>query len=517
MSTYDNTAITTENLIKDLNVVYNRKKLREQIKSHYRYPSLLSISDTLTQLNIRNKAFSIPKEKLDKVVFPAIFYLESTDSFITVNSFSEGYIYYKDPIKGSIKAEEQEFKKLWDGTVLMVSNSNENNTNIYKENLHKPIFRKNLFPILVTFLLYILLSYLFISGGKTTTFLFFTKTIGLLISVFLIKIDSKEAGAILSNLCVFGNYFNCNKTANSKIAKPFNIIRLSELSFLYFLTTLSCITIGLLSIYLEQILFILNIISFAIIPIVAFLFIYQIAYIRKICMFCLIIGLAIISESIILNNSSFNHSEINLNTILIITLSYLCSLILWYSYKQYFSKKSKITSLQFALNNFVQDPIYIKTTLENSRFIKPIKLNNDLSIGDINSKSEIIFILSIKCKHCYRALKTISLLNNQYPNIKITVRFNIDKVLNRNEYNYLSSIMNQHNKLSSNQLLQELVNLYKENRTNQALFIENEDINLCTEWIKDNSINIFPTVIINNSLLPSFINYESIIFYLKNL
>src|SRR6185503_5135850 len=66
---------TMYNWLKELKVPVSKTYLNQQLLSHPDYPSLLSITDTLNELNIESTAIQIEKEHLTELPIPFIAHL----------------------------------------------------------------------------------------------------------------------------------------------------------------------------------------------------------------------------------------------------------------------------------------------------------------------------------------------------------------------------------------------------------------------------------------------------------
>jgi len=73
----DNLTITLYNWLRELKIPISKTYLKQQLHCHPDYPSLLSITDTLTDLGIENTTVQIQKDQLHEVTPPFLVHLNS--------------------------------------------------------------------------------------------------------------------------------------------------------------------------------------------------------------------------------------------------------------------------------------------------------------------------------------------------------------------------------------------------------------------------------------------------------
>jgi ABC-type bacteriocin/lantibiotic exporter with double-glycine peptidase domain len=82
-------------LLKKLNVNANAETIEDKLHAHPEYPSILALSDCLTELNVANQAFRLTKEnyKSEDLIFPFVAHFnDNRGNFVLINSIENGFV-----------------------------------------------------------------------------------------------------------------------------------------------------------------------------------------------------------------------------------------------------------------------------------------------------------------------------------------------------------------------------------------------------------------------------------------
>ena len=92
-----------------MKIPVSKTYIKKQLLSHPDYPSLLSITDTLTELRIENTAVQIQKDQLHEIPTPFIAHLEDGfGEFVTIKN------------RDNLDEQFPGFFDRWDGVVVIV-------------------------------------------------------------------------------------------------------------------------------------------------------------------------------------------------------------------------------------------------------------------------------------------------------------------------------------------------------------------------------------------------------------
>ena len=89
--------------------------------------SVRSVSDTLDELGVVNYVYYLNPDQLTSIVYPAI--APTTSSFVLITAVSNGNVTVIGEGDKEITVSLEDFAKIWNGYILTVDPSNEQNTN----------------------------------------------------------------------------------------------------------------------------------------------------------------------------------------------------------------------------------------------------------------------------------------------------------------------------------------------------------------------------------------------------
>ncbi|MFN8343986.1 MAG: cysteine peptidase family C39 domain-containing protein [Spirosomataceae bacterium] len=193
-----------------LNVKITNKTVEESILSHPDYPSLLTISDCLSNWNIKNAGLKITKDIIDSIPLPCITVVN--DEFKVVTKVSNEKIEYLTTNNKRKYVERNVFFEAWSGVVLLTEA--EGNAGEQGYIAKKREENNRLLPLLATALLGCLIiittiSFFLISVPLSLAIplsgLFLCKSIGVIVSALLIwyEIDRYNRLCCMAMLVAF--------------------------------------------------------------------------------------------------------------------------------------------------------------------------------------------------------------------------------------------------------------------------------------------------------------------------
>ncbi len=358
--------------------------------------SLRGISDALDSLSIENNVYQLPKEYLNELEYPYLMVLpHSMNSFVVVTN----------------EEEKEAAIPEWEGVVLTATKTS--NTPIYKYVwLHNAV--NHIANYQIYFIIAILTIVCLINTQSELDMACHTILAGVgawLSTLLLIK---NNRGVFGGRYCKLGKIVDCEHVLKSKGSRLLGFLRMSDLAFLFFVTQLSLELIGGDSWRGYSLLLLLVGCCFTLYSVV-----YQIAVIRKICLYCMSINLIVWLDTIIF---VFNNSTINLHKPFLFLLSGTVSYIIWYLATGYLSLSGENYSLKNK-NSILYDRDLFDWLLSKERGVDDI----DNKYADIDGKVDgdvITMFVHPKCKNCkniYRyipelrkraVVKTVSLASN---------------------------------------------------------------------------------------------------------
>lgn len=402
----NNIEAVTQLLVKRLKVSVTETTIQRCLGDHPDYPSLMAVSDCLTDWYIANEARNIPKESYKEYGTPFIAQLRPNGgSFILVNSISQGQINYSDENHRNILMSEDEFLKKWSGSVLRAEANEDSAEPQYKTNRLNEIFNAVKLPVLVLIIIgSILLSINFQSITFAYTSFLSLKLVGICVSTLLLAHSIDANNPLVQNLCSLGNKNNCNAILKSNAAKITNWLSWSEVGFFYFSGSFLCLLLNPDHITLMAWL------SLLALPYPFYSIAYQYKH-KNWCVLCCAVQVLLVLENLTTLSFglwSFSIKNLQLSTFLPSTLiCFLLPVVVWSLLKPLLLKNTQFKPLTQQLKKFKYNSELFNQVLVNQ---PRYAVNDDLMpvvLGNPQAETVITMVSNPFCGPCGNAHKTL--------------------------------------------------------------------------------------------------------------
>ncbi|WP_431293128.1 thioredoxin domain-containing protein [Pedobacter sp. P26] len=395
----NNIEAVTKLLVEKLNVSVTETTIKECLGNHPDYPSLMALSDCLTDWYIANEARRIPKENYKDYEIPFIAQLmPNGGSFILINSINQGQINYSDEKHLNASMPEDEFLKKWSGSVLRAE-ANENSTEPgYKNKRLLEIFSTAKLPILVLIItISILMAVNFQSITLGYGLVLLSKLTGIAVSILLLTHSIDANNPLVQNLCSLGNKNNCNAILKSNAAKITKWLSWSEVGFFYFTGSFLCLLLKPVSFAL------IGWLSALALPYTFYSIAYQYKH-KNWCVLCCIVQVLLLFENLIALNFglwSFSFAAyISPSFLFTLLICFFLPIIIWSLLKPLFLKTSQFKLLSQQLKNFkYNNELFNQALLNQPRYA----VNNDLMpvvLGNPQAQTIITMVSNPFCGPC---------------------------------------------------------------------------------------------------------------------
>jgi hypothetical protein len=343
----------TLKLIRQLKVKVTESTVRTQVESHPEYPSLLALSDCLTEWGIINQAYQIDKATYDPadLEFPFIaHFAASGGSYILVHQIENGKVTYSDEKVDHASMPEVDFLAKWSGVALHGVVNETNGEPNYQQKKVAEWFNAAKPPLFIIAVIGIILRSLD-HGDLSLSYvlLFAVKLVGLATSVLLLVHSIDVNNPLVQNLCSLGNKNNCNAILKSTAAQVTSWLSWSEVGFFYFLGSATAL---LLAPPTLPLLAWLNVLA---LPYIAYSLTYQYRQ-KSWCVLCCTIQ-AVLGLEFIINISSptafsLQNVEYNFSLISTLLLSFTLPVLAWYLLKPMLLQSALVKPLKSQLKKF---------------------------------------------------------------------------------------------------------------------------------------------------------------------
>jgi len=458
-----------------------------------------SITNTLDYFEVKNIVAGVPKDSLNNLPNSFIAQVSKNNQFNFILIIKK-----KDKLKiivnekNTVLVNKEEFLSNWTGLIVAI----EKNVCKPKKKIDsKKIILKT--ALIICILLAIFYISLITKSFIQTLYLIFS-ILGFTISFIIVK-EKLNLDSVLSKFCTLTKNTDCETVLNSKEARIFGFIDLSDSSIIYF----SFITLSFIYNPNNTFFYILSLLS---LPLIAYSIYYQKFRIKKWCPLCLSIA-SILALQFTLTFFNYKKFHFEFHTIFLYTFFLGILILTWISINPLLIKAQKynalvIENLTFRRNHHLFLPYYnslkeIGTDLENIF---------NISVG---VKTPIINLVSVTnplCKNCKEAHHVYTRLLQKYPNeIKINFLFLVPNKIREDTKTKVSERLIQIYHEKGEPLFIKALNEWFTNVNSKDWLIKwgkctdikyNTLIEKQVNWCLRNEIMSTPVLIINGKLFP---------------
>lgn len=509
--------------LKSCKIVFDHSFVKNRIKSHPNYPSLLSFTETLDELSIEYSAVKLENSDLVNANFPILVHINEKDS----NNF---YI-IKSPSK--IQKIEKTKGGVWRGIACIVQNRSIIKSIEHKDLMSKKNAKKKATILLaaIAFITYILIAIL--SFNLLVFIISFLCIVGCFVC-YTIFIQSIGRDNFLSKkLCGLNSSVSCNKVFSSKLATIFPYITLGDIGIIYFST--------LFIILIWSTIFGLEVSGLRLLQIPAFFSLlfscysiwYQGRIVKDWCKMCLtVIGILWIQGIIILfdtfSDLSASFNNLSLQIILGLVFSLLISST-WMLIKNGITKENLLDSAKIKLLKWQRNPNIFLFLSKKQRAIENKIAENEIVLGNIDAPYRFIVACSPYCGPCSKQHKEMEELLNIYPEkVCIIIRFvlnlrdqtdlkfvTVEEIL-RKYHAYSSAKQDQLKLLEDWYATMDLDTWRKKWEATSDIKLD-ETLKHLSDWTSDTNITYTPTTFLNGFKVPDEYEFKDFNYLLNTL
>jgi uncharacterized membrane protein/predicted double-glycine peptidase len=505
-------------LLKYLSVNIHPDKIVEEMEKHPDNPSLLAISDVLSNFNIDNLAFKAEIDELSQVPCPFIAHTKTDDgdSIVVVNRLEKNHIYFSTEKWNKKRLTIEEFNIIFTGTVLAVEPPSKSDTasSITFNSIINSI--KN--PAIGIVLIFMLLMAVYYHTGYfsylSIKLLLITllKSAGLVTSCLLLLQSLDKNNPVLQKFCNINGKTNCNAILSSKAAIVFNGLTWSDIGFGYFAGTWLLILFGGNSPLMLQILLFLNIVS---LPYTFYSIYYQAIIAKQWCVFCCTIQAILWLEFIPLMSQTplpYQGEGVHLREITTVFICLFLPFVLWGLLKQMLLKLMQIKPLKNQLTGFKYNlELFNKILNDQPRYPLPDE-EWAIILGNTEADNIITMVTNPFCSPCAETHRFLDDLLDKRESIQIRIVFAAENA-DTDQRTLVSRHLMALNLSSDKRIVKNALNAWYEQKHKSydswarhypVELIEADFYKLDKQrnWCKMADVTVTPTILLNGYRLP---------------
>lgn len=514
--------------LKTLKAPVTTTTLAEKLESHPFFPSLYSVSDTLTKFNIENAAIAPSADELSELQVPFIAYCNTPSSghdFVTVTEISADKVSYIHSGRKPVTVSREEFNKRYQNTVLVAEVNDRSGEKDYLVKLkiekRKKIKTQFLYGSIAIIFVSLFISFISNSpNALTDTAMLISGAAGIGIAVLLLIYEIDKTNSFVKNICSSGKQTNCDAVLRSKASKLWGIAW-SEWGLFYFSANFLFLVLAPI-VYEQKILLVscLNVLAATYIP---FSIYYQYKIVKQWCRLCLVTQAILLVQALIaishffMQPVAFQAIQGIINTQFITTVAamVLCaatSMVVWMLLKPVFLKAQKQPVYENAYKRLLYHPDYFATLLQQQPTAPDGWQDLGITIGNPHAPNTIIKVCNPYCGPCAKAHPVLEEIIHTRNDYKLKILFTASNkendrgalpvrhflTINENDGEIISAALDDWY-MAKRKNYKEFAEKYP---VNGELTNQNSRIDAMRKWCEDAGITHTPTIFINAQRLP---------------
>ena len=522
-----NAFVAVNNLLKIAKVKVTETTLKSKLLQHSDFPTLISLSDVLTDLKVDNMATRINPYQLSEIPLPAIGHFENGAGYVIISKIENNTVEWLHDKIGIRSESIAEFSQKWQGITLLTQPNEKSGEEYYSRNRKFEIIENLRNPFIISGLILILgyfigthftnISLANISLENLNHFYTFliAKFAGVIVSCFLIWYSIDANNSFLRSVCEINSKTNCGNILNSEAAKIFGWLTWSEIGLFYFMGGFLAI---LFSNNLNETLQILKWLNVLALPYTVWSVYYQAFVAKEWCVLCLTVQVLLWVEFFTLSPISFTLNIDMINSLINLSLCFLSVTILWAFIKKPLQNSGRFDETYNTLQKIKFDPDYVKGILSKERMLPPIfEGMKVLKMGNPEAENVITLALSPSCGSCGRAFGEAQGLVSYNSQFRCEVIFAGSKITDNIGGKLVRSILSfpieKMEKVTQNWFQNTKQDLQKWKEKNDLIEDVNEgtkQMNFHLHWLELAGVESAPAIFLNKAELPSIFGVANI-------
>lgn len=502
------------------------KELKFQLLSHPSYPSLHAITGVLTHFGIDHMALRVPKEVSILNRMPNSFItLDTHDRYMVASKKDNALsVFNEQKLRSTVLAKE--FIANWSGVVVVAEKEAERP--LYQSKVQEGLLSRIAGAALI---LLVLGLFLFSKPNWFQTVHFALSLVGLLISTLIVRHEFGFQTHRVDEVCSGKETRSCSDVLNSKGARFFKFLKLSDLSVLYFLELSSA---WILTIVLKGSSIAFIVLSILAMPVVIYSIYYQFKVVEKWCPLCLGIVVVLILQccSLFLSNSDLSDFFLfgTLDGIILLS-SFIFVFSFWVFVKPLLQQKQDAEKLRLDYFTFKRNFDLFKAVFDKKPsldLILPEIQENEILLGTREAPLTLVLITNPKCRYCKTAHSDITnILRNHPKAVKVVVRFSVYSENKKDSaYRVAARLLQLYDKESSQMVEKALDEVFAEHTDLEAWLSKWGENTLGAydgilekqrKWCLDHGIAFTPTLYVQNKKFPSEYKRTDLSFFIEDL
>lgn len=392
--------------------------VKKQLYLHPDFPSLLAMSDVLTEWKVPNIASRVSKDQLVDIPLPAMAYLDLYGGyFAPIRRVKNEQVEWLDTNRGWQTDSLADFSRKWNNIVLLMEPNEYSGETNYRQKKREELLTDSRVPgICIGFLVCLFcIRTLFLPDAvltdRTVMGLLLAKLAGIMVTTLLLWHTIDADNSLLRTLCGLDSRTNCNSVLTSKAAKLWGWLSWSEIGFVYFAGSILAMLIGL-STGQSAVLSWLVVLNALALPYTVYSVYYQYRIAKSWCTLCLLVQ-ALFWVEFTLGVAHWQSIvlTIDLQTVSLFGLAFTLPVLLWVLLKKPLQQAIQIFPLRRELQKAKFNPEYVESLFSKQPQMPPIfESMRVIKIGNEQAEHTLTVVTNPLCGPCRRLHSELEVL-----------------------------------------------------------------------------------------------------------
>lgn len=494
--------------------------VKNQLLEHPFYPSLLSVTDYLADMDIPATGVRLDFEQLKEALTEADVIVriqdEEGDNLLWVKEITDTHISF---INEKIKTHE-EFAKIWSGVTLLLQAEEVKEEPSYPINRQTENRSKQIIYILLVALFCLLLGYEIKNGFSITSFLSqIAKYGGLLFSILLAAMELGFKMPITEKLCSISTNKGCEKAARSRMSSLTEHIKLADVGLIYFTTVI-------LFQFVESGSVLLAYIALLCLPIILVSVIYQTFVLKVFCPLCMGVMSMLLLDFLVYGWEGAYSGWADISLFEIVIFAGIGGLIAGccFANKQIIEDKNNYENYKYQYYRLYRQPERISHLLNSLPEADIDQLPYDIRLGDPHPKVILTEVISPFCGPCGGSMqKATEILEMFDAGLQIRIRLIDTKGEKDKNTEIISHLLTLARETDQPTLLMALNAWFEKMDYSEwsreyplkGETISEEEVENYLQIVRNHRIEYTPTVYIGNKQIPAGLNVGDLRYYIE--
>ncbi|MEM7310601.1 MAG: vitamin K epoxide reductase family protein [Planctomycetota bacterium] len=418
-------------LVLRLRLPVTRDAVRDEIRSHPHFPSLMGARDALEGWGLSTLALRGGIDLLRQAPAPSLAHLAVRGGcFVVVERIEGDRIVYRDPLLGECDEALSTFEAMWSGAFLAIeppdpAAAEPPHTSETQAPAPEPDRWRRASPAALTLIALGFAAFAWSQGGGSRAgALLLLELLGLALALPLVRHYLRPDAGQPSALCRSGARVDCRKVLESPAATLFGRVPLADVGLVYFAGGFLTLALALLGSLAGSAVPLLGLRSVAAVVGVPLSLYYQWRVLGTWCVLCVAVQAVLLAEALLAAGEVGGLAAVDGAALWLLGLAHAAPAFLWIAVRPRLRSSTETDGLRFELLRLRRHPRVLAALLADQPVSALESLPGDLREGAADAPTEITIVTNPDCRHCAEVHRDAAELLDRFPDrLAVVYRF----------------------------------------------------------------------------------------------